>query len=71
MLPQHGPWKIDAMTEKHRDSFLTVQEDRRIRPNGRSGNYAAATVKPGMAVLPVDRNGITCLVGQFRYALRA
>lgn len=69
MPRQHGPWTIEATTEKHRDSFLAVREDRVIRPDGRPGSYATATVKPGVAVLPLDRDGTTYLVKQFRYAL--
>lgn len=71
MPRQHGPWTIEATTEKHRDAFLSVREDRVIRPDGRPGSYATVTVKPGVAILPVDDSGDTFLVRQYRYALGA
>jgi len=69
MLRRHGPWTIEETTEKHRDSFMTVFEDRVIRPDGRPGVYSTVQVKPGVAVLPVDRDGAVYLVRQFRYAI--
>ena len=44
-------------------------EDRVIRPDGRPGVYSTVQVKPGVAVLPIDRDGDVYLVRQFRYAL--
>lgn len=67
----HGPWIIEGTTEKHRDPFLTVREDRVIRPDGRPGTYATASVKPGVAILPLVEDGTTYLVRQFRYAIGA
>ena len=69
MQRRHGPWIIEETTEKHRDSFMAVLEDRVIRPDGRPGTYSTVQVKPGVAVLPIDRDGSVYLVRQFRYAL--
>ncbi|MHB1561052.1 MAG: NUDIX domain-containing protein [Isosphaeraceae bacterium] len=71
MSRQHGPWIIQSTTEKHRDPFLTVREDRVIRPDGSPGTYATASVKPGVAILPLAEDGTSYLVRQFRYALGA
>jgi 8-oxo-dGTP pyrophosphatase MutT (NUDIX family) len=69
MHRRHGPWTIEQSTEKHRDSFMTVREDRVIRPDGKPGFYSTVQVKPGVAVLPIDEAGEVYLVRQFRYAL--
>jgi ADP-ribose pyrophosphatase len=37
MACKHGPWTVQDTTENHRDSFLTVREDRVIRPDGQPG----------------------------------
>lgn len=71
MAQRHGPWTIESTTEKHRDAFLALREDRVIRPDGRPGIYSTVTVKPGAAVLAVDADGAAHLVRQFRYALGA
>ena len=71
MSRQHGPWIIQSTTEKYRDPFLTVREDRVIRPDGSPGIYATASVKPGVAILPLAEDGTSYLVRQFRYALGA
>src|SRR4051794_8304865 len=69
MAHKHGPWVIEATTEKHRDPFIVVREDRVIRPDGKPGTYSTVTMKPGVAVLPVDEEGNVYLTRQFRYAL--
>ena len=69
MSRRNGPWTILDSETKHKDAFLEVIEDRVIRPDGRPGAYATVSVKPGVAVLVVDRDGTVVLVRQFRYAL--
>ena len=71
MPRKHGPWTIEGTTEKHRDSFMTVREDRVIRPDGQPGTYSTVEVKPGVAILPLDGDGNVFLVRQFRYGLGA
>ena len=69
MPSKHGPWTVEATVQKHRDSFLTVREDRVIRPDGQPGTYTTVTMKPGVAVLPFDEQGTVYLTRQFRYAV--
>src|SRR3954453_15236341 len=69
MPRKHGPWTIEDTVEKYRNSFIAVQEDRVIQPDGQPGRYSTVTIKPGVAVLPVDEDGDVYLVRQFRYAL--
>ncbi|HEY9300420.1 MAG TPA: NUDIX hydrolase, partial [Phormidium sp.] len=38
-------------------------------PDGKPGTYSTVTMKSGVAILPIDRDGNVHLVRQFRYAL--
>jgi 8-oxo-dGTP pyrophosphatase MutT (NUDIX family) len=65
----HGPWTIQDSSPKYRNAFIEVVEDRVIRPDGQPGHYATVALKPGVAILPVDRQGTAYLTRQFRYAI--
>ncbi len=69
MARRNGPWTITDSAEKYRNGFITVREDRVLQPDGRPGSYAVVTMQPGVAVLPVDRDGVAYLTRQFRYPL--
>jgi 8-oxo-dGTP pyrophosphatase MutT (NUDIX family) len=71
MERKHGPWIIKERVEKHRDEFITVYEDSVIRPDGEPGKYSTVHMKPGVSVLPLDRDGTIYLTRQFRYAVGA
>lgn len=66
---QYGPWTVQNTTEKYQNAFMEVFEDQVLRPDGTSGCYATVTMKPGVAVLPIDAEGTVYLTKQFRYAL--
>jgi 8-oxo-dGTP pyrophosphatase MutT (NUDIX family) len=71
MEKRHGPWTIKESREKYRDDFIVVYEDSVTRPDGEPGAYATVRMKPGVSVLPVERDGTVYLVRQFRYAAGA
>lgn len=65
---KHGPWTIQETSHKYDNSFINVREDQVLQPDGQPGMYATVTIKPGVAVLPIDSDGVVYLVQQFRYA---
>jgi 8-oxo-dGTP pyrophosphatase MutT (NUDIX family) len=69
MAQKHGPWTIQEPNQKFQDSFINVREDQVLRPDGKPGMYATVTMRPGVAILPIDSNGVVYLTRQFRYAL--
>jgi 8-oxo-dGTP pyrophosphatase MutT (NUDIX family) len=69
MERRNGPWTVLGSETKYRDAFIEVVRDRVIRPDGQPGTYATAAMKPGVAVLVVDRDGTAVLTRQFRYPL--
>jgi len=66
---QHGPWTVQSTTLTYHNPFLEVHEDQVTQPDGQPGVYATITMRPGVAVLPVDDAGNVHLTRQFRYAL--
>lgn len=69
MTQKNGPWTIQETSQKYQNSFISVREDQVLQPDGQPGMYATVTMKPGVAILPIDSNGIVYLTRQFRYAL--
>lgn len=69
MVQKHGPWTIQETSQKYQNSFIHVREDQVLQPDGQPGMYATVKMKPTVAILPIDSNGVVYLIRQFRYAL--
>ena len=69
MPRQHGPWTIRESHQVYRNPFIEVVEDRVIRPDGQPGIYGTVAMTPGVAVLPVNEEGMAYLTREFRYAI--
>jgi len=65
---RNGPWDIQDRQIRFRNDFIDVAEDVVTRPDGEPGRYATVSMKPGVAVLPLDSDGNVQLARQFRYA---
>jgi 8-oxo-dGTP pyrophosphatase MutT (NUDIX family) len=68
-MRHHGPWLIHDSSEKFRNRFVAVSEDRVTQPDGSTGAFATVTLNPGVAVLAIDDRGEVHLARQFRYAI--
>ncbi|MBL9183449.1 MAG: NUDIX hydrolase [Verrucomicrobiaceae bacterium] len=68
-LPQHpNPWKTLSTRETYSNPWIRVREDQVIHPGGGPGIYGVVEYKNrGIGVIPVDEEGFTWLVGQWRY----
>lgn len=69
MAQNYGPWTIQSSTAKYQNSFIQVVEDGVIQPDGNPGSYSTVSLKSGVAILPVDDEGMLYLTRQFRYAI--
>ena len=69
MSDRNGPWTVLGSEPKYRNDFIEVVQDRVLRPDGTPGTYATVAMKPGVAVLVIDRDGTAVLTRQFRYIL--
>lgn len=63
-------WKTLSGEEKYNNRWITVTEYKVINPAGKSGIYGKVHFKnKAIGIIPIDDQGNTWLVGQFRYAL--
>ena len=71
MNPKSHPWTILSTECYYGSKYVAVEEDQLRHASGRVHSYTALRFKVhGIAVLPIDKEGCTNLVGQFRYLLR-
>lgn len=66
---RHGPWQILQRHAVYRDPWMAVQKDDVIRPDGLQGTYSTVRIKPGVCVIPLDRDGFIYLTKEFHYAV--
>lgn len=65
-----NPWKTLSGEEKYDNRWINVTEYQVINPGGGRGIYGKVHFKnKAIGVIPVDKDGNTWLVGQFRYTL--
>ncbi|HEY9775585.1 MAG TPA: NUDIX hydrolase [Planktothrix sp.] len=65
-----NPWKTNGSKVVYDNAWIRVREDNVIRPDGKPGIYGVVHYKnKAMGVLPIDDEGCTYLVGQYRYTL--
>lgn len=68
--PTKNPWKTISSREVYQNAWIKVREDQVINPSGGSGIYGVVEFKNrAVGVIPVDEEGFTWLVGQYRYTL--
>ncbi len=66
----HNPWRVLASAVKYQNPWISVREDRVLNPSGGTGIYGVVTMKnKAIGIVPVDAEGNTWLVGQYRYPL--
>jgi 8-oxo-dGTP pyrophosphatase MutT (NUDIX family) len=68
-LPQHpNPWQTVSTRETYANPWIRVREDQVIKPTGGPGIYGVVEYKNiAVGVIPIDAEGCTWLVGQWRY----
>jgi len=63
-----NPWKTVSTREAYANPWIRVREDQVIKPTGGPGIYGVVEYKNiAVGVIPVDDQGFTWLVGQWRY----
>ena len=70
MKNNHNPWKKISAEEKYDNPWINVEEHEVINPGGGKGIYGKVHFKnKAIGVVPLDAEGNTWLVGQYRYTL--
>jgi ADP-ribose pyrophosphatase len=65
-----NPWKLLSSDKKYENPWIRVDQHQVLRPNGSEGIYGKVHFKnKALGIIPLDSNGITWLVGQYRYTL--
>lgn len=63
-----NPWRTVSTREAYVNPWIRVREDQVIKPTGGPGIYGVIEYKNiAVGVIPVDDEGFTWLVGQWRY----
>ncbi|GAC1372405.1 MAG: hypothetical protein NVS3B25_32980 [Hymenobacter sp.] len=67
----HNPWRTLSTEVKYQNPWISVREDQVLNPGGGHGIYGVVSMKnKALGIVPVDAEGNTWLVGQYRYPLR-
>lgn len=65
-----NPWTTLKITPIYENPWIKLEQHDIINPAGKEGIYGKVHFKNrAMAIIPIDQDGNTWLVGQFRYAL--
>jgi hypothetical protein len=70
MAMEKNPWKTLTQEVKYENPWITVEEHQVLNPSGGEGIYGTVHFKnKAIGIVPVDAEGNTWLVGQYRYPL--
>lgn len=65
-----NPWETTETRMVYENPWIRVREDQVINPAGKPGIYGVVSFKNfAIGIIPVDAEGNTWLVGQYRYSL--
>ena len=66
-----NPWTTLSTREAYLNPWIRVREDQVINPSGGRGIYGVVEYQNrAVGVVPIDEEGYTWLVGQYRYTLQ-
>ncbi len=67
---EKNPWKLKSSKQIYDNPWITVEEDEVINPGGGDSIYGKVLFKNlAIAIIPLDADQNTWLVGQWRYTL--
>jgi 8-oxo-dGTP pyrophosphatase MutT (NUDIX family) len=70
MSTTENPWQTLSSEHIYENPWMSLREDQVINPNGGRGIYGVVSFKNlAIGVVPIDAEGNTYLVGQYRYPL--
>lgn len=65
-----NPWKTKSKEVVYENPWMQIQHHEIINPNGGDGIYGVVHFKNhAVGIIPIDKDGFTWLVGQYRYPL--
>jgi 8-oxo-dGTP pyrophosphatase MutT (NUDIX family) len=69
MERKHGPWTVRSSERLYGDEFAEVWVDEVSKPGAEPSRRVTMRMKPGVAVLALDGEGVAHLVKTFRYSV--
>ena len=70
-MEDHGPWKTLDTAVGFESPWIRVDHSNVITPGGSEGTYSVVHFKNlAIGIVPIDADGYTWLVGQYRYPLK-
>ena len=71
ILENKNPWITNSSEEVYQNPWISVLHEKVTDPGGREGIYGVVQFKnTAVGVIPIDEEGYTYLVGQYRYPLK-
>ena len=65
-----NPWQTLSSKIEYQNPWISVRQDQIVNPSGGAGIYGVVSMKnKALGIIPVDADGNTWLVGQYRYTL--
>ncbi|MCL6259091.1 NUDIX hydrolase [Aquiflexum sp. TKW24L] len=65
-----NPWKTKSKENIYENPWIKLEEHQVVNPSGKDGIYGKVTFKnKALAIVPLDNDFNTWLVGQYRYTL--
>jgi 8-oxo-dGTP pyrophosphatase MutT (NUDIX family) len=65
-----NPWKTKSIEVVYDNPWIKLEEHQVVNPSGKDGIYGKVLFKnKALGIIPVDDEGYTWLVGQYRYTL--
>jgi len=64
-----GPWVVTNSKVVYENNWISVIEDKVIRPDGKNGIFGVVKMKEGVSVLPIDNEGYVYLTREYHYAI--
>jgi len=72
MNPAPNPWKKLSSEVKYENPWIKIIEDKVLNPAGNPGIYGVVHFKTqAVAIIPLDEENNTWIVGQYRYPLNS
>lgn len=62
-----NPWRTLSSHTIYRNHWLTLREDKIIRPDGTEGIYGVVEMRPSCGIVAINEDDQIALVGQWRY----
>lgn len=70
-MPETNPWTVLSQKTLHENAWIRIEHHEVITPSGTDGIYTCVDFKNwAIGIVPIDAEGNTYLVGQYRFPLQ-